>query len=174
MIMNIVALSKRVAAGLAAAVILGVPLPASAVPPAMGIIGPIDIQNFLVADCGAYQVLAEWTVAAPYIEHYDQNGQLTHIEYFQQAGPVTFYNSAFPERMLVGKKGIEVARWDFVKGTIATMGQRFKLTVPGLGLVHIVAGQVTWDMSTDEIVFIAGQPGFIGGEVAALCAALAP
>jgi len=144
-----------------------------AVPPVMGIIGPIDIEGSFITDCGGYSVLADWTVAAPFIEHYNQDGQLTHIEYFQQVGPVTFYNSTMPAIQVVGKKGIEVARWDFTKGSIAIMGQRFKVTLPGYGLVHVVAGHIEIDMATFGITFVAGQPGFLEGDAAALCAAVA-
>lgn len=171
--MNATGLIRGGLAGVFAALALVVSSTAVAVPPVMGIIGPIDIEGSFIADCGGYGVLADWTVAAPFTEHYDQDGQLTHIEYFQQVGPVTFYNSTMPDVQVVGKKGIEVARWDFTKGSIATMGQRFKVSLPGYGLVHVVAGHIEIDMATFGITFVAGQPGFLAGDAAALCAAVA-
>jgi len=169
---------RRVSTSLVAATaILGMSSAAIAVPPAMGTIGPINIVGQVIADCGGYQVLANYTVEAPFIEHYDKDGQLLFIDYWQRPGEITYYNSTDPTVYLVGQKAIEIARWNFSDGTIALLGQRFTLQVPGYGMILQTAGLARMDMATFEITYEAGNfsqsPDVYGGDTTALCAALA-
>ena len=153
---------KRVFTSLVAATsLIGVSSIALAVPPVMGVIGPIDVVGQVVADCGGYQVWVDYTVEAPYIEHYDKDGQLRFIDYWQRPGEITYYNSSDPTIFLVGQKGIEIARWNFSDGTIALLGQRFTLQIPGYGMILHTAGIARMDMTTFEVTYVAGNLSLI-------------
>lgn len=172
--MKIQSLNKYRSALLSAAALLCLPSASHAIPPYMGVIGPLELEKFFIAECGSFQVWSDFTLVVPYTEHYNKQGELIFTDYRLWASDITYYNSTDPSIFVIEKDGDrEIARWNWEDGTIADLGMYFRITLPGQGVVFHQAGRAVIDIATMEILFSAGPRDFDDGNVAALCAAFA-
>ena len=170
--MRIESLKRYCSALVSAVALFCVPLLSHAIPPGMGVIGPIENKGFFIGECGSFQVLADFTVVIPYTDHYNKQGELIFTDYRLFSSDVTYYNSTDPSISVIEKgRDPEIARWNWEDGTIADMGKFFKITLPGQGVIYQMAGRLLIDIDTGEIFFSAGPKDFVEGNVAALCAA---
>jgi hypothetical protein len=166
--------NKYCSALMSAAALLCVPLASHAIPPEMGVIGPIENKEFFIGECGSFQVWADFTVVIPYTEHYNKEGELIFTNYRLWSSDVTYYNSTNPSIFVIEKEGgREIAVWNWEDGFVADLGRFFKITLPGQGVIYQTTGRTLMDLATFETYFFAGQHDFEEGNVAALCAAFA-
>lgn len=172
--MKIESPNKYRSALLSAAALLCLPSASHAIPPYMGVIGPLELKEFFIAECGSFQVWSDFTLVVPYKEHYNKQGELIFTDYRLWSGDTTYYNSTDPSIFVIEKEGgREIARWNWEDGTIADLGMIWKITLPGQGVIFHQTGRALVDIDTYEILFSAGPKDSSDGNVAALCAAFA-
>ncbi len=146
---------------------------ASAVPPMKVNFGPNDGFGFLVADCGDFNALLDFTAQGHFIVRFDQDGVPIAVEQHIRFPADIYYNSNDPNIFLTGN-AVQNDHFDLVNQVVATSGLLFKLTVPGHGVVFHQAGLVRVNLETGDVIFQAGPADFDEGDTAALCAALMP
>ena len=174
--MNISLISKSLRAflvGIIAVIAFGSVSTALAAKPLKVNFGPDDILGFLVADCGDFNVLLDFTVQGHFIVHFDKDDNPVRVnEHFEFPNDV-YYNSESPEISFTGN-AVQNTNVDLVDNNIAIAGLQFKLTVPGQGVVFHEVGRLFIDLNTGDVLMQAGPADFSDGNTAALCAALTP
>jgi len=147
---------------------------ATAMPPTKGVFAPIEQEGFFIADCGSFQVLSDFVVVIEFADHYDKQGELIFTNYRLWSGDVTYYNSTDPSISVIEKQGNrEITRWYWQDGWLADLGNFFKITLPGQGVVFHQTGLALLSLDTFEIFFSAGPHDYSDENVAAVCAAFA-
>jgi len=110
-------------------------------------------------DCGAFQVLATFTVERQNITFYDEVGNKTkQIRHVSFTG--SLYNSV--TRASLPYEGTFNRTEDFVAHTVIFTGLRFAVQIPGQGVLALDTGQTVLDVSTNPpaLIFEAGQHEF--------------
>ena len=167
---------KLLRASVVAAFIFGATSTALAAPPFKNYFS-FDFTGFIVGDCGSFSVLNDAVGEGFYIEHFDKEGNTTHVNQHIKYSQSIYYNSESPNKVLFGGPGeLENDRFDFTgdQAVIAVSGVQFKVTVPGHGVIFHEVGRTIFDFFTGEILWQAGPNDFTEENVAALCAALTP
>jgi len=125
-------------------------------------------------DCGDFMVNEQTAIDVRVREHYDKEGNWVRaVEHYDWNGIV--YNDQYPEFFLVEKPTHFSITYD-PDGFETWVGLFINIHVPGQGPVLQGAGRevVYWLDDGYELVFYAGQSGYIDGNFDALCAALSP
>ncbi len=173
--MNISSVRKLLQAGVVVATVFGVVATALAVPPFKGSFAG-DFVEFPVGDCGEFQILNDGVFEGFFIVHFDQAGNVTHVNQHIKFSQSIYKNSEDPTIFLEGGPGeLENDRFDFTgdQPVVAISGVQFKITVPGHGVIfHQVGRTIFLNEPPFDILFQAGPNDFTEENVAALCAAL--
>jgi hypothetical protein len=133
-------------------------------------LGPFTFSGTdVIADCGTFQVLDNWTQVITINRFFDKDGNLVRV-LSHGSGTDTFTNSvtgkAFTEKYnAIGIRDVDA-------NASINMGVVFQLTVPGEGAVFQSVGRIIFDRATGEVLFEAGHWDFVSGDYSALCAAL--
>ena len=164
--------------GITAVLVIGSTSSVLAVPPAKVNPPPFQGFGFQVGDCGDFQVLNDFTSDAFFIVHFDQDGNVTHVNQHIKFSDSTYYNSEYTYISINGGPG-EGENDLFIdpfggEGIIAVTGIAFKITVPGYGVIFHEAGRAIYDFDTDELLYQVGPADFSEENLDALCAALSP
>jgi len=165
-------ISKLLRAAVTVAILCGAASIASAAPPnKVGING--DVIGEFVGDCDTFTLLSDYVFDGFLIEHFDKEGNITQVNQHVEFGQSIYYRSDDPTIFLVGGPGELSNGLDFTDDLILTFsGIRFKVIVPGHGVIFHFAGHIIFDLITGDVVFQSGPSDFSRGDVAALCAAL--
>ena len=133
-------------------------LMAGAVPP-----DKVPIQEDYVGgyihDCGAFNILFDYSATGHIIFHFDKNGDLVRQNIHANYLNGRLYNSADTSiEVPTGPGEVANTKFDLVGDppTVAVAGAGWKVTVPGLGLVVFDIGRRVYDLETGELIFLAG------------------
>lgn len=143
---------------------------ALAVPPAKIPVGPTQIPDMFVADCGDFHVLWSGTVEGYIKVFFDKNGEWKkYVEFYRGVHhESTYYVAENPEISISGGPvEVEKNTW-YPDGSLVVVGLSSKITIPGLGVVAHNAGRITYDLNTGEVIFQAG-PSDLYGDTTPYC-----
>jgi hypothetical protein len=126
----------------------------------------------VIADCGDFDIIDEWTEYGDATTFYDQEGVPVRVQAHARFEEV-IRNSVTGKSITTETHGLN---WFHVDGeSHKVVGRAYHTVVPGVGTVLIDAGHYVFDMELDppEIVFMVGKHQFWEGDLDGLCAALA-
>ena len=132
---------------------------------------PVD-ETYEVVQCDGFTVIEHLGGEIKVSFHSDQDG-LVQMRITRVAVLDTFSNSETGASLSSPLVGID--KLDFNRDrshTVAVVGMRTHLVVPGVGLIFIDAGRFVYDSSTDSWVFEAGRHDNFDDALPALCSAL--
>ena len=154
---------------------------ALAVPPLKGAIGPVDIESEFIGDCGGYAVLANFTLGGHFVQQFDKDGIVRRVNTHLSFTESIYYGSyeadySDPAFFLTGQGEVQNERFelDVSPPIVALTGGPYRVTVPGSGVIFQEGGRILINLATGEIISSSGPSDNLDGNVAALCAALAP
>jgi hypothetical protein len=130
---------------------------------------PAQFLGYPAADCGTFDVLADFTYVISYEVYFDKDGNWKkYVERIRTVGNSLWYNSANPEISFLGGPGEnEVQTW-YPDGRYIVTGLSVKIVIPGSGPMILETGRTIFDTETWEILFQSG-PSDIYGDTTALC-----
>lgn len=174
--MNTFATRKVVHAIVFAFLFIGMTSSVRAVPPNKEYFS-FEYSGFFIGDCGSFVILNGAVGDGFFIEHFDKDGNTTHVNQHIQYSESTYYT--FPDMGIVlhgGPGELDVNRFDFSGDPPLWVfsGVNFKVKLPGHGVIFHEAGRLVLNLFTLEVLFQAGPSDFTDGNVDALCSALTP
>ena len=144
-----------------------------AAPPYKQYFGPFQYVGFVIGDCGSFEIWNDVSEEGFVTWHFDQEGNVTHVNAHFMYTDSIYYNSEHPEIFLVGGP-VEIPNNHNSGDSKVIAGLGIKITVPGYGVIYHEAGRLILDINTFEVLFQAGPKDFLEGNVTALCLALRP
>jgi hypothetical protein len=129
-----------------------------------------EVTQFFVTDCGAFQVLDDFTIDGVITTFYDSAG---NADYYRAHFTFRdfFYNSETGEGFTAINHSNPV--FDLPSDTeVTSSGLSYHVTVPGGGLLLLDAGRVEFDEAGNP-TFVAGPHQVLSGDTEKLCKALA-
>ena len=168
-------IKRALTTALACCLVLSMSSVAFAAPPIKYYYGPFQLYDYVIAECGDFDVLWSGTVAGQVKIFFDKDGNWT--KYFDHSRVVqhdsTYYNSEHPEIWVSGGPGESEFQKSYPYGYLVIVPLRVKITIPGRGVVVHEVGRVIFDTTTWEKVFQSG-PSDVSGDTTALCELLSP
>lgn len=166
-------LRRSLLAAAAALFALSAAAPIQAAPPEFFTITVSDTR--LISGC-AFPVELRFDGIAEGSILRDKNGNLKlQIFRYSPLSGVTYTNIINGKYLTSKTVGVDQIRFQRDGTlTLAFNGMGANVTLPGLGMIEHDVGHVVLDATTGEILFIGGpHPAWIGGNIDALCQALA-
>ena len=129
------------------------------------------LEDEWIGECDGFTILAAGDHKITERLYYDQDGELTKMQYHYSISNGIVYNSEDPSRYL--PEGPDHFRYviDPDSGNLTQSGLALHVQVPGYGVIGINAGRIILDPDWN-ILWQAGQNDFFTGELDALCAYL--
>ena len=141
-----------------------------------GSVGPVAVTGVAVADCGDFQVLADWVALITWTDVLDKDGQwVRSSQHYTVLGESLYYNSEDPDRAVVGGPGEnENSNWDAATGVVSFHGLMWKIRVPGHGVLWFETGSLVqqcepYTFQNCEAVSNTGHNMVHDGDIEALC-----
>jgi hypothetical protein len=167
-------MGRRLLAALSAlAAVAAVPVTASTAhgTPPVTTTFPFQEINALVANCGAFQILANYEGTLTETVFFDQSGNPVRVSLHGKArGTLTNSVTGYTVQ---DAPTIAYFSFDLEHGTSTHVGVDYHITVPGEGVVVLQAGRIVFSDTSPEPIFIGGPHlGPPPVARAALCVAL--
>ena len=160
---------KLIVSALTAFALTAMSFTALAVPPYKETLPPQQFLGFYAADCGAFDVLVDFTYVISYRVYFDKDGNWTkYVERIRVDGNSVWYNSVNPEITFLGGPGENETYTWYPDGRYIITGLSVKIMVPGSGLMILEAGRTIFDTQTGEILVQSGPSDYYG-DTTALC-----
>ena len=167
--MRIPRLKKLIYTALTGFVFVAMGSTALAVPPIKVNIGPIQTLGYLIADCGTFNALNDFTVVGHYKVFFDKDGNFTkYFEHIRAVGETRYYNSVDPDISFPGGPGEVQNQTYYPDERYIITGLSTRITIPGRGVVVHEVGRIIIDLVTGETLFQAGPSDAIS-DTTALC-----
>lgn len=127
-----------------------------------------DEGSTLVADCGNFLAIEDFTVDVRETTYFDRDGNPVRMQVHVNFNGV-LTNSV--TGLTLRDNGNNMFLIDLQEGTVATLGLFFGITVPGEGIAILDAGNVIFD-ADGNVIFEGGPHQFLAEGPALICAAL--
>jgi len=129
-----------------------------------------EVQTFVFADCGAFEVRSDYTIEGAITTFYDSSGNpdyykmhlIFHDFFYSTENPEEGFAETNVERLVVDASS---------DTEVKVSGLQYHVTLPSVGLVIVGAGTLRFDTETGEVVFEGGPHQLESGETDELCAA---
>ena len=134
--------------------------------------GPDDI---LFVECGDYDVRTNSWAKIIATDYFVNNVEVirTHVRF--HISDAIYYNSEVPEIYISNQgagNGENVSQWWNADGTMMEAGMPFRIMLPGIGKLYMIAGRGYWDGESYSWTGLEVFPE--GGTGSKLCEVLAP
>lgn len=166
---RLIILSTLVATSL---VILALAGPASAekIPPDTQRFVDDEVQTFVFANCGDFEVRSDFTVEGAITTFYDSSGNpdyykmhlIFHDFFYSTENPDEGFAETNAESLVVDAPS---------DAEVKVSGLQYHVTIPGEGLVLVGAGTLRFDTETGEVVFEGGPHQLESLDTGEVCAA---
>jgi hypothetical protein len=161
---------STLAAAMALMLALAGPASAKKIPPDTQRFVDGEVQTFVFAECGDFEVRSDFTVEGVITTFYDSSGNpdyykvhvIFHDFFYSTENPDEGFAETDVESQLVDASS---------DALVKVSGVRYHLTMPGEGLVLVGAGTLRFDTETGEIVFEGGPGQLESGDTDEVCAA---
>ena len=135
--------------------------------------GPDDL---LIVDCIDYKVRTSSWAKFTVTDYLDKYGEVIRTHWLIKISDAIYYNSVYPEIYIKNKgagNGENESQWWDADGNGSTSGMPFRIMLPKIGKLYMVAGHAVWEEG--ERVSRSGLEIFPeDGTGSKLCEALAP
>lgn len=134
--------------------------------------GPDDIQ---VVECGDYDVRTSSWAKIIATDYFDEDGNFIREHVRFHISDAIYYNSAVPDIYISNQgagNGENVSQWYYADGTIMEAGMPFRIMLPGIGKLYMMAGHGYWDGENFSWTGLQVFPD--DGTGSKLCKVLAP
>jgi hypothetical protein len=129
-----------------------------------------EVQTFVFADCGDFEVRSDYTVEGVMTTFYDSSGNpdyyrvhiIFHDFFYSTDNPDEGFAETDVESLLIDASS---------DAEVKVSGVRYHLTIPGEGLVLVGAGTLRFDTETGDIVFQGGPGQLESRDTDEVCAA---
>ena len=133
--------------------------------------------DFLIVDCGDFEVWTKGSELDTEKWWFDETGEAVRYKLKAQITESIYYNNMDPDKNISqGKNGVGEGfsfLWDLTTGDQHWSGALFRITIPGVGHVLLDAGTWKYDASEDNFVHHGPDYALAEGETGlALCEAL--
>jgi hypothetical protein len=129
-----------------------------------------EVQTFLFADCGDFEVRSDFTVEGTITTFYDSSGNpdyykmhlIFHDFFYSTENPDEGFAETNVESLVVDASS---------DAEVTVSGLQYHVTLPGEGIVLVGAGTLRFDTETGEIDFEGGPHQLESGDTDEVCAA---
>ena len=107
--------------------------------------GPDDI---LVVECGDYDVRTSSWAKITVIDYFDKDENFVREHVRFHISNAIYYNSEFPDIYISNQgagNGENVSQWWYADGTLMEAGMPFRIMLPKIGKLYMLAGHGYWD-----------------------------
>ena len=134
--------------------------------------GPDDL---FIVDCGDYEVRTSSWAKITVTDYFDQDGNFVREHWQFHIFDEIYYNSAVPDIYISNQgagNGENVSQWYYADGTMMEAGMPFRIMLPGIGKLFMMAGHGYWDGENSSWTGLRVFPE--AGTGSKLCEVLAP